>query len=130
MTTNKECKNFQPINYYLLISELSLELGYKSINDFALNGLKYKSSEKLNRLKKFNTQPSLKLIKDLAAKYPSVSLHWLIHYNGPMFVNQKIRTIKEVSFEERVAAEIVKKFEQRLYNSTSELFKERDNSKM
>ncbi|SDD56187.1 hypothetical protein [Niabella drilacis] len=52
--------------------------GFNSINDFAINGLKYKSSQKLNRLRDGTRRPSLEIIEDIKNKFENVDLNWLI----------------------------------------------------
>jgi repressor LexA len=64
-------------NFFHRLTQLYEKEGFKSLNDFALNGLKYSSSEKLNRLKKPNTSPSYEIITDISNKF-DVDLNWLI----------------------------------------------------
>ena len=45
--------------------------GFKNINDFALNGLKYESSSKLNRLKDEKNKPSVEILLDIANYFPT-----------------------------------------------------------
>jgi len=52
--------------------------GFNSINDFAINGLKYKSSQKLNRLRTGKGRPSLEIIEDIKNRFEHVDLNWLI----------------------------------------------------
>jgi len=58
--------------------------GFKNLNDFALNGLKYDSSSKLNRLKDENKKPSVEIIEDIANKFQDLNLRWLILGEGEM----------------------------------------------
>ncbi|MGJ7030504.1 hypothetical protein [Niabella hirudinis] len=52
--------------------------GFNSINDFAINGLKYKSSQKLNRLRNGAGRPSLEIIEDIKSRFENIDLNWLI----------------------------------------------------
>ena len=52
--------------------------GFKNLNDFALKGLKYESSSKLNRLKDDKNKPSVEILLDIANKFENVNLHWLV----------------------------------------------------
>lgn len=61
--------------------------GFKNINDFALNGLKYDSSSKLNRLKDEKNKPSVEIILDIASQFPNINTHWLLTGNGNSFLN-------------------------------------------
>ncbi len=60
------------------ITKIASDHGYKTLNDFALNGLKYQSSQKLNRLKDPNNSPSVEILTDISNKFEDVSLDWLI----------------------------------------------------
>ena len=60
--------------------------GFKNLNDFALNGLKYDSSSKLNRLKDDKNKPSVEILMDIANKFENINLHWLITGKGKMIV--------------------------------------------
>jgi hypothetical protein len=56
----------------------------KNINIFAKNYLGYASSEKINRLKRENTNPSYDIIVDIANKFEQVSVDWLLTGKGDM----------------------------------------------
>jgi hypothetical protein len=64
--------------------------GFKNLNDFALNGLKYESSSKLNRLKDEKNKPSIEILTDIANKFQNINLHWLITGSGSMFLDDDI----------------------------------------
>ena len=76
--------------------------GFKNINDFALNGLKYESSSKLNRLKDDKNKPSVEILLDIANYFPTINTHWLITGKGNMLltkeelVTQNIHEPKEI----------------------------------
>lgn len=52
--------------------------GFKNINDFALNGLKYESSSKLNRLKDEKNKPSVEILLDISKRFEDINIHWLL----------------------------------------------------
>ncbi|WP_130735447.1 hypothetical protein [Flavobacterium sp. J27] len=62
--------------------------GFKNINDFALNGLKYDSSSKLNRLRDEKNKPSVEILLDIAHNFPKVNIHWLITGKGSMLLTK------------------------------------------
>ena len=63
--------------------------GFKSLNDFALNGLNYDSSSKLNRLKDENKSPSFEILIDISNKFQTINIHWLVTGNGKMVLNNE-----------------------------------------
>lgn len=66
--------------------------GFKNVNDFALNGLKYESSSKLNRLKDESKSPSVEILLDIANKFVKVNLHWLLTGIGNKYLDDAILT--------------------------------------
>jgi len=58
-----------------------------SVNSFALDYLKYNSSEKINRLKKPNTNPSFEILCDIANKFEEIDMNWLLLGVGEMLKN-------------------------------------------
>lgn len=66
--------------------------GFKNVNDFALNGLKYESSSKLNRLKDESKSPSVEILLDIANKFVKVNLHWLLTGIGNKYLDDTILT--------------------------------------
>lgn len=68
------------------LEEFSASEGFKSINDFAINGLKYKSSQKLNRLRGGNNKPSLEIIEDIKNRFANADLNWLIANKGEKYL--------------------------------------------
>jgi phage repressor protein C with HTH and peptisase S24 domain len=79
-------------NIFDRILEVAESEGYKSINDFAINGLKYRSSEKLNRLKDSAKQPSVSLLQDISNRFEKYSLDWLITGSG-----KRLKKTEEIS---------------------------------
>lgn len=65
-------------NIFERIKEVSKMYGYSSINKFALDGLGFNSSEKINRLKDPAKKPSFDLITSINDKFPEVDMNWLI----------------------------------------------------
>jgi phage repressor protein C with HTH and peptisase S24 domain len=56
----------------------------KNVNIFAKNYLNYASSEKINRLKKENTNPSYEIIVDITNKFEQINPEWLLTGKGEM----------------------------------------------
>lgn len=115
-------------NIFERIIQVSNLKGFKSINDFALNGLRYKSSEKLNRLKKEGAKPSFDIIEDITNMFEDIDANWLISGKGKILKDHpgdiELQTIHqprafEKNYEHQaiplygmeVAASIVKLFE-------------------
>lgn len=76
-------------NFYIRLSKLSENKGFKSINKFALDGLNYSASEKLNRLKKENTNPSVEILLDISNKFEDANIDWLLTGKGEMLCNSE-----------------------------------------
>ena len=72
-------------NFFERISKLFEHYGYKSVNDFALNGLGWNSPEKLNRLRDSNKKPSFDILTDVANKFENISVRWLLTGEGEMY---------------------------------------------
>ncbi|MBZ4188519.1 hypothetical protein [Niabella beijingensis] len=68
--------------FFERLEAFSIAEGFKSINDFAINGLKYKSSQKLNRLRSGKGKPSLEIIEDIKNRFENADLNWLISNKG------------------------------------------------
>jgi len=60
---------------------------FKNLNDFALNGLGYESSSKLNRLKHDDKNPSVDIILDISNKFQEINIDWLLTGQGEMLKN-------------------------------------------
>ncbi len=65
-------------DFFKRLMQIVEKEGFKNINDFALNGLKYDSSSKLSRLKDEKNKPSVEILEDIANKFENVDLHFLI----------------------------------------------------
>ena len=75
-------------NIYSRLLQIVEYKGFKSINDFAKNGLGYSSSEKLNRLKKENTSPGFDIIQDITNKFEDINMNWFVSGKGEMLYNK------------------------------------------
>lgn len=70
-------------NIFERIEWICSEYGYKSINDFALNGLGYGASEKINRLKDGKNKPGIDIIVDISNKFEELNIDWLLFGEEP-----------------------------------------------
>lgn len=68
-------------NFFERILRISSFYGYSGIPDLA-KALGYSSPEKLYRLKKENTKPSVDILLDLSNKFEDLDLNWLITGQG------------------------------------------------
>lgn len=75
-------------NIFERITQLYTHFGYSSVNDFAVNGLGYKASEKINRLKDPKNKPSIDIILDVSNKF-EINTDWLLFGEGEM-IKRKI----------------------------------------
>lgn len=75
-------------NIFERISKIAETKGFRSINDFALNGLGYKSSEKINRLKDPSKKPSYEIVFDISNKFEDVNVRWLVTGENENFTNK------------------------------------------
>lgn len=85
-------------NFFERILQLIDYYDIKSVNSFACDYLNYDSSEKINRLKKENTNPSYDIIVDISNKFVEIDMNWLITGNGNMLKSNKIE-VKPVDNE-------------------------------
>ncbi len=65
-------------NIFERIQAFSKKKGYRSLNQFAKEGLGYASSEKLNRLKDPTKKPSFDIIRDITNKFEDFDVRWFI----------------------------------------------------
>ena len=77
-------------NFFERIIQLINYYGINSVNSFALDYLKYNSSEKINRLKKPNTNPSFDILCDIANKFEEIDMNWLLLGVGNMLKDDTI----------------------------------------
>lgn len=88
--------------FYKRLIQLIDNKGFKSLNDFALNGLKYDSSSKLSRLKDENKKPSFEILEDIANKFVDLNLRWLLLGKGEMFSGIEIPTENALNLVEKM----------------------------
>ena len=69
-------------NFFERILQIIDTYGIKNVNSFAKDYLGYHSSEKINRLKKKNTNPSFEIIRDISNKFESLNVRWLVTGKG------------------------------------------------
>lgn len=82
--------------FFKRLQQIIENQGFKNLNDFALNGLNYDSSSKLNRLKDEKNKPSVEILTDIANKFKIINLHWLITGEGSMLLNEdKLHIVEE-----------------------------------
>ncbi|MRI64691.1 hypothetical protein EDM00_11945, partial [Ornithobacterium rhinotracheale] len=92
-------------NIFERITQIAEFYGYNSINDFALNGLGYSSSEKINRLKDPTKKPSVDIINDISNKF-EINLNWLLNEIGEMtlrvsdFKEEKTKSAKNTNISD------------------------------
>lgn len=58
--------------------------GIKSVNEFAIEHLKYNAPQKINRLKQEGNNPSYEIITDIVNKFEDISAEWLLTGKGEM----------------------------------------------
>ncbi|MCF3111362.1 hypothetical protein LL912_21425 [Niabella sp. CC-SYL272] len=99
--------------FFERLEQFSAAEGFKSINDFAINGLKYKSSQKLNRLRDGKNKPSLEIIEDIKNRFANADLNWLIANKGEKYLTgadlvlhepQETKPCKECALREKIIA--------------------------
>lgn len=106
--------------YYNRLEIFARAKGYKTVNSFGINALKYSSSEKLNRLKKEGNKPSIDVLIDITNVFVDFNIHWYVTGKGEMLLNEtKKEENKEVSL--LGLNEKVKDLESRVNNFESEV---------
>lgn len=88
--------------FYKRLIQLVDIKGFKNLNDFALNGLKYDSSSKLSRLKDDNKKPSFEIIEDIANKFEDLNLRWFLLGKGEINTGIEIPTENAVNLIEKM----------------------------
>jgi hypothetical protein len=79
-------------NFFERLTQLYELKGFKSLNDFAKNGLGYASSEKLNRLRDASKNPSIDIVLDITNKFEQIDTDWLLTGKGEMLKEPKTYT--------------------------------------
>lgn len=82
-------------NFFERILQILEFYDIKSINSFAIEHLKYDSSEKINRLKKDNTYPSYQILCDITNKFEEINVKWLLTGRGEMIIVEEKRGKEE-----------------------------------
>ncbi len=85
--------------FYKRISQISEYKGFNSVNKFALDGLNYASSEKINRLKKENASPSIEIIIDITNKFEEINPEWLLTGSGEMLREIATKSEKNIDVD-------------------------------
>lgn len=104
-------------NFFERIEMIISFYGIKNINDFSLNYLGYKSSEKINRLKKEGTSPSFEILSDISNKFEKIDVEWLLTGKGNMLkedkkkygIHDRLQTITEptVKYENKKKSDLI-----------------------
>ena len=71
-------------DFYGRINQIIDFKGFKSISDFAKNGIGYVSPEKINRLKNPKKRPSVEILLDISNKFADIDPGWLLTGRGSM----------------------------------------------
>lgn len=77
-------KSIKKSNFFERIEQIIDYYDIKNVNDFAVNYLGYKSSQKINRLKEENTSPSFEILNDISNKFDKINPGWLLTGKGKM----------------------------------------------
>ena len=71
-------------NFFERILQIIEYHNIKSVNSFAKDYLNYDSSEKINRLKDPNKNPSYEILSDISNKFENIDANWLLTGSGEM----------------------------------------------
>jgi len=74
----------------------------KSLNAFALDHLKYTSSEKINRLKKQNANPSFDILCDIATRFEQIDMNWLLLGVGNMLKDDTVNSESDMKYDIKI----------------------------
>jgi phage repressor protein C with HTH and peptisase S24 domain len=69
--------------------------GINSVNEFAINYLKYDAPQKINRLKKEGANPSYEIILDIVNKFEDINPQWLLTGEGEMTKNSQLELLND-----------------------------------
>lgn len=97
MQTNLNKKS----NFFERTLRISSFYGYSGIPELS-KALGYKSPEKLYRLQKENTKPSVDILQDLSNKFEDLNLTWYITGNGEMIISKREKNLYKENVEEKV----------------------------
>jgi len=76
--------------------------GINSLNAFALYHLKYTSSEKINRLKKQNANPSFDILCDIATRFEQIDMNWLLLGVGNMLKDDTVNSESDMKYDIKI----------------------------
>lgn len=114
--------------FFERIIKLAEYKGFKSINDFAINGLGYSSAEKINRLKKEENKPSYHIITSITNKFVDVNPNWLLTGLGEMlkglegtYSEKTSQTNIEDIIASKVEEKILPQIEEKMQSQIKEL---------
>jgi len=93
-------------NFFERIIQLINYYGINSVNSFALDYLKYNSSEKINRLKKPNTNPSFDILCDIANKFEEIDMNWLLLGVGKMLKDNTVDLKSSISSDLKIVDQV------------------------
>jgi phage repressor protein C with HTH and peptisase S24 domain len=91
-------------NFFERILQIIEFHNIKSVNSFAKDYLKYDSSEKINRLRKENTNPSYDIIHDISNIFEDISVEWLVTGKGPMLKPVELMSDEEIAKQDKEVA--------------------------
>jgi len=84
------------MNFYDRLKQVLELKGFKNLRTFAIDGLGYRSYEKLNRLKDGTKKPGYQILLDISNKFENINLNWLITGKGEILLtnsNQQQPTV-------------------------------------
>jgi len=93
-------------NFFERVLQILEYYNINSINSFALDYLKYNSSEKINRLKKSNTNPSFDILCDIANKFEEIDMNWLLLGVGKMLKDNTVDLKSSISSDLKIVDQI------------------------
>lgn len=79
-----QIKRYNKSNFFERILQIINYYDIKNVNSFAKDYLRYTSSEKINRLKKENTNPSYEILNDISNRFENINTEWLLTGRGAM----------------------------------------------
>jgi len=90
-------------NFFERLCQILEHYDIKSVNSFAINYLKYDSPEKINRLKKPNTNPSYDILCDIANKFELIDMNWLLLGKGNMLKDEAVTPKPEIKVTDQTS---------------------------
>jgi predicted ATP-grasp superfamily ATP-dependent carboligase len=94
--------------FFERLSQVIEYYGIKNINSFAKDYLKYRSSEKINRLRDESKRPSFEILEDISNKFVDIDMNWLITGRGEMLKNVDINgEINQINGDNNIAGNVI-----------------------